>query len=216
MAATKTCPDCRTKVAADLRHCPNCPYSFPEEADELSPDSGIAQNWSPVPFILMLGMAAAFGGIWKLFFQVGGDSASVMSEVSLVPGSETKKKKKSLVAPEGHWLFKGAVRDLVTLEPVRAARLSFRSASGVIEAVPDEQGLYAITLPAAGAYQVQIRAQGYAPSYLNPNLEDVPELDSSRRKELAQELRQARLPPYEVQGYDTAPLTIDFFLAPAR
>lgn len=220
MGAVKKCPECKSQVAAALRNCPNCPYSFPESADESSADVYTGQSWSPLPMIIMIGLAAVFGGLWKVFLQVGTDPGSIMSETSMIetkPDKAVKKRAQAAFAPEGHWLLRGLVRDLVTLAPVPAARLSFRNAAAVVEAVPDDLGLYSAVLPASGGpYRVVITAKGYSSSYLNPNLEAVPELEAGKRAELARELREGPLPPYEVQGYDTSPVAVDFFLAPAK
>lgn len=215
MAATKKCPDCKSQVAAALRNCPNCPYSFPESSDDVASEMDTGQSWSPIPFILMLGLAAAAGGLWKVFLQVGTDPGSIMSEKAMLETKEDKAKKKIIAAaPAGHWLFRGLVRDLLTLSPVPEARLSFRNASGSVETAPDERGHYSVTLPASsGPYSVVITAKGYSPSYLNPNIEGVADIEPEKRAELARELSDAKLPPYEVQGYDTSPVPVDFFLA---
>lgn len=61
---TKKCPNCRTAVELDARHCPNCPYSFPEEG------SGVpARRYGrrpPEPVFWALILAVIGLGCWRL------------------------------------------------------------------------------------------------------------------------------------------------------
>ena len=61
---TKKCPSCRTDVELDALHCPNCPYSFPEEG------SGVPQRRygrkTPEPVFWALLLAVIGLGCWRL------------------------------------------------------------------------------------------------------------------------------------------------------
>ena len=68
----KRCPSCKTDVPDDVRVCPNCPYSFPEEPDNPgAPPASVGTFWTPVPLILMALAAGGLISIWLVVVNAG-------------------------------------------------------------------------------------------------------------------------------------------------
>ncbi len=122
--------------------------------------------------------------------------------------------------PSGDWRFQGRVFDLVTLKPLSRCEVDFEDpASGKrFETSTDGDGVYRARIPALprGGYAVKVRLGGYAPSYLNPETENVAGMSEEERRTLARDLLHSLDGPYTVQAAGGEPVDTDFYLAAAR
>lgn len=240
-AQTKRCPQCKSEVDAAELHCPNCPYSFPEAAPEAG-EVHVGQTWSPLPMILLLVLASLAAASWLVVFRRGGPGVPESSpEPAPAPASPAAAPRSSYTLPMEpdaeptyvsyelgrgsgakvkEWRFRGKVVDLVSLKPVSGAKVSFWDPRGEVKAlsVTDAGGGYRTVLPALdeGGYTLRVEAAGFSGSYLNPEVENVPGLEESRRRELARELENTVLPASELAPYGAQPLLTDLYLAPTR
>jgi hypothetical protein len=121
--------------------------------------------------------------------------------------------------PVREWRLRGAVYDLTSLKPLAGAFLSFKDEQSNKEVMTrtDSTGHYRALVPALGGrgYAVTIERSGYAPNYLDPATENVPQLPAERRRGLAHDLAGSlTAPPALVQSSNERPLITDFYLAP--
>lgn len=116
------------------------------------------------------------------------------------------------------WLLKGTVYDLVTLRPVRDCALTFAAGGKRFNETTDGSGQYSVAVPIVdhGGYDVVIKHNAYARTYLNPAAEHVTSMSLEDRKDMAHDLNQASEGPYQVQPIEDAPLTTDFYIAPKK
>jgi hypothetical protein len=121
-------------------------------------------------------------------------------------------------APAKEWRLRGAVFDLITLQPVAHATLVLKDAelNRRFELVTGADGRYRTTVPSLPnrGYAVSVEAPDYAQTYLNPGTDGVREKGLDERREIAQELTHALDAPYTVQGLGRRPVETDFYLAP--
>ncbi len=99
--------------------------------------------------------------------------------------------------PQRAWIFKGQVYNLVTLEPVLAAQLSFRRLGGseLISTLTDREGLYVVSLPAVsdGGYELQVRRSDYLDGYVDEASPPLKKVALNNRRLLAAEARRNAL-----------------------
>ena len=132
--------------------------------------------------------------------------------ISIMPSEAPKAK----VVRE--WKMRGTIYDLITLQPVPSAQLTFTdndtNARALIQA--DSQGRYRAILPSLDGrgYVVTLAKPGYVKSYLNPGTEGVASMPLERRKEIVKELSSLIAEPASIQPDSGAPLVTNFYIAP--
>lgn len=116
------------------------------------------------------------------------------------------------------WRLRGHVYDLVTLKPLRGAKLVLTDyqTNARAETVTGADGRYKTVLPPliGHGYVVGIHKPGYAQSYAGPESAGVADLDVGSRKELARQLARSVEAPVSLEPGGEEPLITDFFLAP--
>lgn len=116
------------------------------------------------------------------------------------------------------WKMRGTIYDLITLQPVPNAQMTFTdnetNARALIQA--DSQGRYRTILPPleGRGYVVTLAKTGYVKSYLNPGTEGVNVMPLERRKEIAKELSSLIAEPASIQPDTGAPFVTNFYIAP--
>jgi hypothetical protein len=173
----KRCPSCRTEVADNVRDCPNCPWSFPEQESNDPPSAAIAPGWSPLPLAVVALIAALIGAGWYFVGKVYREEMSPESKVRppsaavpAPPASEPEPSKPAAPAfneqedktvtvvkepprkrakPVKEWKLRGYVYDLVTLQPVPHCKiiLSDLETNAHLETATDAGGRYRAILP---------------------------------------------------------------------
>lgn len=120
--------------------------------------------------------------------------------------------------PAKEWRLRGKVYDLETLRPVPGCAMVFLDAqtNARYQTSTDARGLYRMIVPPlqSRGYAVRISHGGYASSYLNPGVENIPQMPREERRQLSQEIANSLEPPYTVQPYGSKPLVTDFYIAP--
>ncbi len=71
---SKRCPSCRTVVDDDASVCPNCPWIFPDEMTSARMEKTVPAPWSPLPMLILAGVALAIAGGWIVFVKTVGRS----------------------------------------------------------------------------------------------------------------------------------------------
>lgn len=103
-----------------------------------------------------------------------------------VPAPAPEKPAKAKPGPT--WTFEGEVYNLISLEPVYAAKLSFKDASGAVKgtAITGDGGRYKVSLPAGGAagYTLEVAHPDFLPKYLDEISPPFREVDESERRAL--------------------------------
>ena len=66
---SKSCPSCRTVVDDDAAVCPNCPWIFPDEMTSARMEKTVPAPWSPLPMLILAGVALAIAGGWIVFVK---------------------------------------------------------------------------------------------------------------------------------------------------
>ncbi|MHB2026542.1 MAG: carboxypeptidase regulatory-like domain-containing protein [Elusimicrobiota bacterium] len=120
----------------------------------------------------------------------------------------------------GPWIFMGTVYDLESLMPVAGAVLSFTNArnGGIFRTTTDRNGRYHLNVlfPNKRGYSVRILKAGYARSYLDPTVENAPEISLERRRRISRDIAGSMIGPYALVGIPNWPLKTDFYLAPLK
>lgn len=122
--------------------------------------------------------------------------------------------------PVTEWKLRGTVYDLTTLKPLAGCSIQFEDAATnrSIMTRTDSAGRYrTIVPPLSGGYGVTIERNGYAPNYLDPGTEGVPEMSAGQRKDMARDLSSMlSAAPATVESAGEKPVVTDFYLAPRR
>jgi hypothetical protein len=119
------------------------------------------------------------------------------------------------------WKLRGTVYDLTTLKPLAGCTIQFEDAgtNRSIMTRTYSAGRYRTIVPplSGGGYSVTIERNGYAPGYLDPGTEHVPEMSASQRKDIARDLSSTlSATPATIQSASEKPVVTDFYLAPRR
>lgn len=116
------------------------------------------------------------------------------------------------------WRLRGRVFDLATLAPIDGVKLTFSDpeTDKRFETMSDAAGRYRTIVPplARRGYNARVSRAGYAPTYLDPGVQDVPALPETARRALCAKLASAVEPPASLRPRGAAPLVTDFYLAP--
>lgn len=213
MRAMKKCPSCLGEVPAAASGCAHCPYTFPEEGEGGPGPLRNQQTQPAVLLVLGLGALVATGGFWAYRNQARPSQAVEKPRSEPVRAEIVKP---ASVAPQ--WKMRGVICDLVTLQPLGKAKVVFHDqmADARFETVTDASGGYLILLPplSGRGYAVSIRRSGYSGSYLDPSVEDVPQLPRVARQKLAEELSGTAFLPALIAPQGSEPLVTRFYLAP--
>ena len=133
--------------------------------------------------------------------------------ISIMP-DESARKSKAVT----EWRMRGAIYDLVTLNPVPNVTLNFidNETNSRAQIQTDTRGRYRTVLPplTGCGYIVTIAKDGYQKSYLDPGTEGVREMSLERRSEISKELAALVAEPAMIEPNSDAPLQTDFYLAP--
>ena len=119
------------------------------------------------------------------------------------------------------WKLRGTVYDLTTLKPLAGCTLQFED-TGTARSImtrTDSAGRYRTIVPPlnGGGYSVTIERNGYAPGYLDPGTENVPQMSASERKDMARDLSASlSAVPATIASVSEKPVVTDFYLAPRR
>lgn len=244
----KKCPECDHPVEPGSYACTNCPASWEHESEDgyrSKPRRDVHFLEGPVLWIMLLGACVflAWMGIERFMALADPDnknsalngivqshSDQLDSRVAAAargegpdgqPGKDyTPPPQAADLASDGeHWILKGRVLDLVSLQGVPGATVVFEDPETrkKSKTSTDTGGRYSISLAPLErrGYLARVSKGGYASGYLNPGTEGVTTMPLDDRKALADDLAHANDGPYAVQPYGTDPLVTDFWLAPA-
>ncbi|HAM35831.1 MAG TPA: hypothetical protein DEB40_12130 [Elusimicrobia bacterium] len=98
--------------------------------------------------------------------------------------------------PSPRWIFLGQVYDLISLQPISGAQLTFRDASGNVRGstITRQDGGYRIALPSlrGGSYALAVKHQDYQVKYIDEISPPFKEVSAAERRQLADLAARAR------------------------
>ncbi len=218
---TSECWNCHATVDDKETYCPDCDTNLDEDgAPLIKSDKPSAAALLLKKIFLAVSAAAAAGGIYYLvaterllpILRTVKREAELLKPVDMQQKTKTSKGEKKQPVKGTVWRIYGRIYDLITLEPIIGANLSFRGKSSGknFKARTDEQGFYTskVAKIEEKGYAISVSHPKYgthfsedlAPSYATKSLE--------RRKEAREVLRSLTqlhvpiLPPREDDDYE--------------